>query len=281
MQTTDSPRQASHGRISTRMTRTLALLPWSLVVLALVVAALDPAPIPVLIALVLAVVAVLWGLVIARAGATAEDTMLIDLGAVEIDPDASLRMHNVVEGLCLTMGLNKPRMWVVSSGIPLALVVAGSGSPGSLVFSDGLLGSLDRVESEALAAHMLVRLRSGDAETVSTALALWRVSSRFGIGTLASLVLSRLARVEAVHLVDSAACRITRYPPALVSVLGRFDAGIGQGDPTDVPDRVRRLLGPLMVAEPGSGDAFRSADLPSLEPVRLSTGERIELLKEY
>lgn len=281
MQTIDTSRQAVRGSASARAVRALVVLPLPVVALAVALLALSPGlPMLVIVAIVV-VLDLFWSMNIVRAAAQAEDQLLAGIGAREADADAFPRMHNLVDGLCLTIGVNKPHVWTVRSEAPLALVVSQSGSPGSLVFSDGLLGSLDRVESEALAAHMLVRLRSGDAEAASVVIALWRTASRFGLGRVASVLLSRSVALEPVHLVDAAACRITRYPPGLSSVLARFGSVDDRAVATDVPDHLRGLLAPLLVAEPGSGDAYGGGGLPSLEPVRLTAGERIELIKEY
>jgi heat shock protein HtpX len=174
------------------------------------------------------------------------------------------RLYNLVDGLCLTAGVVPPALHVVSDDAPNAVVVAISPNKSAIAVTTGMLMECDRVELEAVVAHLIARLRSGDAIAGSlTALLIgapllfgqlglrlrwWngarqgfeqdRATQRSLLSTLGSVcgalilsiftpILSPLVRLfvpsDLIAQADRAACQLTRYPPALVSVLARCD----------------------------------------------------------
>lgn len=172
------------------------------------------------------------------------------------------RLFNLVEGVCMSAGVEPPAIFVISDTAPNALVVAVSPNKSALAVTTGMLMDCDRVELEAVVAHLVSRLRSGQAiaGTLSAVLigaplllsqlglrAKWWNGGRHGHqqdyqpqrsfgtaiasggGAIAASVLSPVLApilrlfvpAELILQADHAACQITRYPPALISVLAR------------------------------------------------------------
>lgn len=114
--------------------------------------------------------------------------ILRDVGALRLDPrtpkelraattagplridDVSLnRLRNVVDALCLGLGVRSPRLAVVDEAVPNALSVSGR-TDETLVVTSGLLG-MGRDEVEAVAAHELAHLHARDSRWVTAAAA--------------------------------------------------------------------------------------------------------------
>jgi heat shock protein HtpX len=172
------------------------------------------------------------------------------------------RLHNLVEGVCMTAGVRPPMIFVIADTAPNALVVAVSPNKSALAVTTGMLVDCDRVELEAVVAHLVARLRSGQAiaGTLTAVLigaplllsqlglrAKWWGGGRVGrdqdpeprrtlgasvaagCGTVAASVLSPLLSpllrlfvpADLILHADYAACQITRYPPAMISVLAK------------------------------------------------------------
>lgn len=172
------------------------------------------------------------------------------------------RLFNLVEGLCMSAGVAPPAIHVIPDDAPNAVVVAVSPNKAAIAVTTGMLVDCDRVELEAVVAHLVARLRSGDAIAGSLTVVLvgapllfgqlglrlrwWngarsgfeqdRSSPRSFLSTLGSglgalilavftPILSPLVRLfvpsDLIAQADHAACQLTRYPPALISVLTR------------------------------------------------------------
>lgn len=173
------------------------------------------------------------------------DLLLGACGAEPANERTQPRLLNLVDGLCLTAGVSAPEVYVIPSDAPNAMVMAVSPRRSALAVTTGLLRNCDRVELEAVVAHLVARLRSGHAiaGTLTTVLigapVLWgelAVQRRESPGALSALravvgralmvtggVLAPLMRgFVPTHLItdaDHAACQLTRYPPALIAVL--------------------------------------------------------------
>lgn len=250
----------------------------AIVVALLLVPAVILAGLPIAVALLVLVAAVVGPTVLlAKSRGGAEEHVLELVGATLPPEPGVSRMANVVEGLCLTMGMPKPRLLWLDAPEPIALAATGPSSPGAIVVSSGFVSEMDRMETEAVVAHLLVGLRSGTYEAHCFAITMHDLMSRWGLGSLAGSVLSRTMTVQSPHAIDAEACRVTRYPPALVSALSKISShehvgGGGRG--------VIGRVGCLLFALPGEGDAAGGDGLPSLGEVRLTAGERIDLIKE-
>jgi heat shock protein HtpX len=184
------------------------------------------------------------------------------------------RLHNLVHGVCMTAGVQPPEIYVIDDLAPNALVVAVSPQKSALAVTTGMLMDCDRVELEGVVAHLVSRLRSGQAiaGTLTAVLigaplllsqlglrAKWWNGGRnghpqdpqterslgasilAGCGAVAAALLSPLLSpllrlfvpTELIRQADLAACQLTRYPPAIISVLDR-GAGVVSPGPSSV-----------------------------------------------
>jgi heat shock protein HtpX len=229
-----------------------------------------------LVGLLLGVALALVGIVWAYASGIA--VLMRVLRAEQVSEREQPRLHNLVEGLCMTAGVvTPPVLHVIDDAAPNAVVVAVSPNKSAIAITTGMLMACDRVELEAVVAHLVARLRSGYAIAGSLTTLLigaplllgqlgvrkkwwdggrrssqgeqshvqerYQVAQRSSMATLASgggaLMLSVLTPLltppirvfvprDLVRQADLAACQITRYPPALISVLARSADESGQ-----------------------------------------------------
>lgn len=128
---------------------------------------------------------------------------LKDAGARAALPGDLPRVRNLTEGLAGDLSLKTPALWVIPEGGPNALVTWASGPV--IAVSASVEEVFTRTECEALVAHCLARLASGEAHATTL---------RCGLGPLGP------SGNEAADA-DVLAVARTRYPPALVSALER------------------------------------------------------------
>lgn len=190
--------------------------------------------------------------------------------ASEID---QARIFNVVDGLCVVSGDHRPTIEVVDSEFPVAAAF-GNTHDSVIVVSNGFCAQMDRVETEAVMAHLLWRIRSGDAELTTYLLHFVAQLSRVGLSSLARRVAARSLNEQAIMWADIAACQATRYPPALASALEKVQSSTAAAP-----------LGastPLWFATPvaGRGDTHAGVHFSSLGVSYPSLADRIGVLKE-
>ena len=206
---------------------------------------------------------------------TANDVVLKMVGGLPASEYEHARLFNVVDGLCVVGGDARPALRVVGIEYPVALAVAMPGEAGTIIVSAGFLKSMGRVEMEAVMAHVMWRLRTGDIGLTTYMLALSFAMQRFGGQKIMSKVIERVADDRIVMWADVAACQATRYPPAMVSALEIIEqaAAIPLG---------RIGAQPLWFATPDSaGDASNaSADVSTMVFARPPLADRIAVLKE-
>ena len=124
------------------------------------------------------------------------------------------RLHNLVDGLCATMGLPRPTICVVESAVPNAMAVGRDPDSAVLVVTSGLDRSLSLVELEGVLAHELVHIKRHDTAVAAVAVVTavpW------------SLIRGTPAGADTVHRLigpgrefsaDQRAAAVVRYPPA-------------------------------------------------------------------
>ena len=180
-------------------------------VLGAVVAAVAAPLIGVIVFVGLAVLLTVWF------RARAPHVVVRALGARPSDPADHPRVHNLVEGLCATMGLPSPALYVVSDPSANALAVGPEPRRAALVVTSGLDQSLSLVELEGVLAHELVHVKRRDTATAGAAVAV--------VAPLAALTGSGAGLVRALigpgreFIADQRAASIVRYPPGLGSAL--------------------------------------------------------------
>lgn len=143
----------------------------------------------------------------------ADATVLRRSGAVAADRQRHARLHNVVDGLCVSAGVSDPGLYVVEDPALNAFAVGRDPRHGALVVTSGLLDALDRMELEAVVAHLVALVRD-DAMPASTMAAVVPFAP-----TPAALAAGHHARA------DLAAVALTRYPPGLIAALEKVEAG--------------------------------------------------------
>jgi len=144
------------------------------------------------------------------------------LGCRPADEDDLPRVFNLVEGLCATMGLATPAVWVINDHTRNALALGRRPTTAALVVTTGLVDSLDPVALEGALAHELTHIRRGEivSATVASAICL-PLAWWAGVGDLVHALAGRGREFRT----DQAAAAITRYPPGLRDALVAIERG--------------------------------------------------------
>lgn len=142
----------------------------------------------------------------------ADATVLRRSGAVAPDRQRHARFFNVADGLCVSAGVRDPGLYVVDDPALNAFAVGRDPRHGALVVTSGLLDALDRMELEAVVAHLVALVRD-DAMSASTMAAVVPFAP-----TPAALAAGHHARA------DLAAVSLTRYPPGLIAALEKIES---------------------------------------------------------
>lgn len=266
---------------------------------AILVASVLALTVSLLVAVVAMVVVTIATARVVRWGSVRLASRLVD--GREADEREHARFVNLVEGLCTTAGVQRPRLRVVDTP-GLNLCSFGIDERDAVVVAtSGLLSSLTRVELEGVLAHELAHLKDGEmcvatlsilfvaplilsAETGSRAGDVDRSAGRRGPGVsrsrssmlapLARWLCSRYLPPERETAADLEAVRTTRYPPALASALKKISAD------SSVPGQ-GRLTAHLWTADPSSAEQVRSlAGGRGGFTIRPPMAERIALLEE-
>ncbi len=193
------------------------------------------AGVPVLGVVVGAAVGVAAGVALWR---TSARILLRALGARRVDDEDVPGPATLVEGLCASMGLRFPDLYVVDDALPNALAVGRSPRHAALVVTSGLLGRLDPVQLEGVLAHELAHVRRNDVApaTVAASLLLAMVVVPGGSG-----IVHRLAGRGREFVTDRQAVRVTRYPPGLSQALSAMAEPSVPGASTTASRRVGQV----------------------------------------
>ena len=141
------------------------------------------------------------------------------------------RLHNLVDGLCATMGLPQPAICVVDSPVPNAMCVGRDPRNATLVVTSALDRSLTLVELEGVLAHELVHVKRHDTVLATVAVA---------VSAPLSLVVGIPRATEGVHRrigsgrefdADQRAAAVVRYPAGIGSALTAMLAGPDRATP--------------------------------------------------
>lgn len=139
-----------------------------------------------------------------------ERRVLDGIGALDLDARAEPRLHNLVDGLCATSGLPVPHLAVVDDPGVNCLAVGRTPDATTLVFTQGLLRALDRIELEGVVARQLGQVRRGEVHLATVV-----VPFAGAAPGLVARVLPDRYDVRA----DLDAVGLTRYPPGLTRAL--------------------------------------------------------------
>lgn len=210
---------------------------------------------------------VFWGLYRGHADAVARS---LDIRLV--DRAQEPRFVAIAEEQCTALGVRLPRFGIIEAAEPNALTVGEGPNAGLIAVTRGLLTTLDDDELAAVLAHEASHIRHGDTRVLAANHALMRTAVILqthnilrledwrqlvipillpptlplfllsGFATMSSLRLARFARrglkLSRDHIADGEAVRVTQFPDALISALGKV-SGRG-GFPNS--DKVEGLL---------------------------------------
>jgi Zn-dependent protease with chaperone function len=166
---------------------------------------------------VAAPVAVVVGLVVwAAVWRSATSMVLRSLQAGVATEDDLPTVSNLVDGLCASMGLPEPALFLIADDARDALALGRGPDDAVLVVTAGLANSLDPVQLEGVLAHELAHVKAGDIGPATMAAA---VLLPLGFGPAASRMVHRLAGRGREFRTDQLAVEVTRYPPGLRDAL--------------------------------------------------------------
>ncbi|HEV2685292.1 MAG TPA: M48 family metallopeptidase [Actinomycetota bacterium] len=211
-----------------------------------------------------AVVAIVLSLV----GYLGGDAIVLRLSrAREVSAQEEPRLHNVVEGLAITAGIPKPRVFVVDDAAPNAFATGRDPAHATIGVTRGMLDTMNRVELEAVIAHELAHVKSGD--TLAMALAVTLVGLPATVLPFIGPVLQTTVSPRREFYADLSGVQMTRFPPGLISALEKLKAR------TTEVQAAARATEPLWIESPlHPGGLNRWFDThPPLD-------ERIKLLRE-
>ena len=155
-----SERRDLRSQIAANKRRTVYVMIGFIVFIAAVVAAFDLAfaggPIIIGVAIVVAL-AMVWGSYF-----NSDKLAIAASHAVEADPNEYRQYHNLVEGLCLGIGLPKPRLYIVDDPAPNAFATGRNAEHAAIAGTTGLLAIMNRAELEGVLAHELSHIANDD-----------------------------------------------------------------------------------------------------------------------
>ena len=188
------------------------------------------------------------------------------------------RLANLVEGVCLIVGVSPPALAVAPGKAANAAVFGRRPDRSTIVVTQGLLDTLNRIELEAVVARLLAQIRDGRTASLTTAVTTVGLPALLW-PSLWPLLRARTEREAATgddFEDDAEAVRLTRYPPGLAAALMAVSlAGVGV--------RASAVTWPLWLADPRAAasdlnDATKVADKAAGD---MSTKEKAHTLPDY
>jgi heat shock protein HtpX len=176
-------------------------------------------------------------------------------GAKEADEKKYVYLINLVEGLSLSAGIPKPKVYVIEDKSPNAFATGRDPKHSSLAVTTGLLEIMNRQELEGVIAHEMSHIHNRDIQVMTFVSVLFGIVSIasdialrgmiFGgsgdhdnknpIGLILAIALVILAPLIALiiqmalsrnreYLADSSGAKLTRYPAGLANALKKIAA---------------------------------------------------------
>lgn len=197
--------------------------------------------------------------------------------AQPLDTSRHPEIYEDVQELSHGMGIKMPKLWMVDSAMPNAFATGRNDANGSVAFTSGIVGLLDRDELRGVIAHELSHIKNRDI-LVSTIAAIMvhmirtlSYSARYGMrhssqnskgrGIIAAILIMVLSLVAFLvqlaisrsreYLADESGAHACKDPMALASALEKLHKGVNDGrDP-----RMEReaAICPLFIMQPFSG----------------------------
>lgn len=192
------------------------------------------------------------------------------------DADDVPRLANIVDGVCLLVGVAAPALAVAPAAAANATAFGRRADRSTILVTQGLLDSLNRIELEAVVARLLTQIRDGRVAYLTTAVTtvglpglLWPALWPF-----VQARTEREASTGSDFDDDAEAVRLTRYPPGLADALETMSA---TGVRTDAP----RVTWPLWLADPRAEAAGGTPVPDSLPDYRADLETRVAILREF
>lgn len=108
-------------------------------------------------------IAIVVALIMVWAGYFYSDKLAIAAAhGLAADPGEYRQLHNIVEELCLGVGLPKPRIYIVDDPAPNAFATGRNPDHAAVAVTSGLLALMDRTELEGVLAHELSHIHNYD-----------------------------------------------------------------------------------------------------------------------
>ena len=221
-----------------------------------------------------------------RAAAESFSLLTSYVAAEEIDSEDHPRLFNLLESLCAVSGVAVPVVGVTTDATVNAYVVADplGDEQSHIVFTEGALRVMERIELEGFVAACLARVKSGRLELQTETAGVVAALGKFIPPRLARKALEACFTQQDVFDADLKACGITRFPPGLIAAYEKMSAE------STVTSGVNPLNVHLWLANPKSafaannsnatgGDASSSTVIGS-EVVHPALATRLALLRE-
>lgn len=196
------------------------------------------------------IIAIIYGIVGYFLG---DKIVLATSGAHEVDPKKYPYLDNVVEGLAISAGIPKPKLYVIEDNSPNAFAAGRDPKNASLAVTTGLLKIMNRQELEGVVAHEMSHIQNRDIQIMTITSILFGIISIvseiairvliFGggddrgnqniVGIIFAIILIILAPIIAMmiqlaisrnreYLADSSSAKLTRYPKGLADALRKI-----------------------------------------------------------
>jgi len=221
-----------------------------------------------------------------RAAAQSFSLMKSFVTAQEIDGEDHPRLFNLLESLCAVSGVSVPVVGVTADATVNAYVVADplGIEQCHVVFTEGALRVMERIELEGFVAACLARMKSGRLELQTETAGVVAALGKFIPSGLARKALEACFVTQDVFDADLKACGITRFPPGLIAAYEKMSAE------STVTSGVNPLNVHLWLANPksafaanlsnASGSNASSSTVIGSEVVHPALATRLALLRE-
>lgn len=195
-------------------------------------------------------------------------------GAEQVTREEQPQLYNLVENLCISRGLNVPKLYIVDTEAMNAYASGIDERSYAITVTSGLLAALDKDELEAVLAHELTHIMERDTRVLIVTIVfvgmisfltqlLWRsirvsaFTRRRGrdgggvmifllvaavasaVGYLLALVLRFAISRRREYQADAGSVDLTKNPDALISALRKISAN---PDVPHVPSEVRQMF---------------------------------------
>jgi heat shock protein HtpX len=114
-------------------------------------------------------IAVIAGALFAVQFFTSDKLALASMGAHQVTPAQAPELHAIIDRLCVTADLPKPRVAIADTPMPNAFAVGRSPKTASVCVTTGLLQTLNTPELEAVLGHELTHVQNRDVMVMTLA----------------------------------------------------------------------------------------------------------------